>query len=88
MEARNENVLEDLKTESALVPASGSIAIFYGTGHMADLEKRIVRDLHYRADGEKWFTAFSVDLRQTGLSPGQLEWMRKLIRAQLEEMQK
>jgi hypothetical protein len=55
---------------------------------MADLEKRIVHELHYRADGERWLTAFSVDLRQTGLSPGQLDWMRKLIRSQLEQMQK
>jgi hypothetical protein len=87
IQARNQNVLEDLKTETALVPANGSIAIFYGTGHMANLEKRVTRELHYRPDGEIWFTAFSVDLRKTGLSPSEIGWMRNLIRAQLAQLQ-
>lgn len=86
IEARNQNVLEDLKTESALVPTNGSIAIFYGTGHMDDLEKRMVGDMHYQPAGEKWFTAFSVDVRQTGLSPAEVEWMRNLIQAEMEEL--
>src|SRR5208337_4576504 len=29
IQARNQNVLDDLKTESAVVPPSGSIAVFY-----------------------------------------------------------
>ncbi len=84
--ARNKNVLEDLKTESAIVPANGSIAIFYGTGHMANLEKGLVGELHYRPDGELWFTAFSVDMRKTGLSPSEIQWMRGLIKVELEQM--
>jgi hypothetical protein len=87
IEARNQNVLDDLKTESAIVPPTGSIAIFYGTGHMPNLEKRLTRDLHYRPDGEMWFTAFSVDLRKTGLSPAEIEWMRNLLKAQLEQLE-
>lgn len=87
IEARNQNVLDDLKTESTLVPATGSIAVFYGTGHMTDMEKRVIGQLHYRPAGDLWYTAFSVDLRQTGMSPGELEWMRKLIKAQLDQMQ-
>jgi hypothetical protein len=87
IEARNQNVVDDLKTESAVVPPTGSIAIFYGTGHMPNLEKRIIRQLHYRPDGDVWFTAFSVDLRKTGLSPGEIEWMRNLIKTQLEQLQ-
>jgi hypothetical protein len=86
IEARNQNVLEDLKTESAIVPANGSIAIFYGTGHMADLEKRLVGEMHYRPDGEQWFTAFSVDMRKTGMSPAEVTLMRNMIRVQLEQM--
>ena len=87
IEARNQNVVDDLKTESATLPPTGSIAIFYGTGHMPNLEKRITRELHYRPDGDVWFTAFSVDMRKTGLSPAEIEWMRNLLRAQLEQLQ-
>jgi hypothetical protein len=87
IEARNQNVVDDLKIESANVPPTGSIAVFYGTGHMPNLEKRITRQLHYRPDGDVWFTAFSVDLRKTGLSPAEIEWMRNLLKTQLEQLQ-
>jgi hypothetical protein len=54
---------------------------------MDDMETRLLRQLHYRPDGDLWLTAFSVDLRQTGMSAGQLEFMRKLIQFQLDQMQ-
>jgi hypothetical protein len=87
VQARNQNVLDDLKAESAAIPRSGSIAIFYGTGHMPDLEKRLTGEFHYRPDGDLWFTAFSVDLRQTGLSLVEIEWTRALIKSQLDQLQ-
>jgi hypothetical protein len=87
IEARNQNVLDDLRTETKLVPAEGTIAVFYGTGHMANLEKRITRELHYHAVGEEWFTAFSVDLRETGMSPAEILWTRGTIKAQLQQLQ-
>jgi hypothetical protein len=87
IEARNQTVIEDLKTESKLIPRSGSIAIFYGTGHMDDMEKRLTRDLNYRSAGEIWLTAFSVDLHQTGLSASELEMVRNLIKWQMDQLQ-
>ena len=87
IEARNQNVIEDIKTELGVVPRSGTISVFYGTGHMDDMERRVVRDLNYRPTGDVWFTAFSVDVRKTGLSPGELESMRNLIQWQLDQMQ-
>ncbi len=87
IEARNRTVIEDLKKESRRVPRSGSIAIFYGTGHMDNMEKRLVQELNYRPAGEIWFTAFSADLRQTGLSPSQLQMVRNLIKWQLDQLQ-
>ena len=87
IEARNQNVVDDLKAEIKLVPHSGSIAVFYGTGHMDNMEKSITRQLHYRPDGDIWLTAFSVDLRQIGLPPAQIESMRNMMKWQLEQMQ-
>jgi hypothetical protein len=86
IEARNQNVIDDLKTELAVVPATGSIAVFYGTGHMDDMERRVIKDLGYRPDGDLWFTAFSVDLRATGMSPGDLQSMRRVIKWELDMM--
>lgn len=87
IEARNQNVVDDLKTEFKAVPRPGSIAVFYGTGHMEDMEKRITRELHYRPDGEIWLTAFSVDARKTGLSPSQLQMVRNIVKWEMDQMQ-
>lgn len=87
IEARNQRVIEDLKKESKLMPRSGSIAIFYGTGHMDNMEKRITRDMKYRAAEEMWLTAFSVDTRKSGLSAGEMEMVRSLVKWQLDQMQ-
>ncbi len=87
IEARNQNVIQDLKTELQVVPRSGSISVFYGTGHMDDMERRVIRDLNYRPAADIWFTAFSVDVRKTGLSPGELESMQKMVQWQLDQLQ-
>ena len=87
IEARNQNVLADLKTELKVIPHTGSIAVFYGTGHMEDLERRVTRELHYQPADEIWLTAFSVDLRKSGLSPAEVQVMRNLVKWQLDQMQ-
>jgi hypothetical protein len=86
IQARNQNLMADLKDELKKTPRSGSIAVFYGAGHMDDLEKRITRDLHYRPSDETWLAAFSVNLRQSGISPTEAQIMRNLIRSQLDQM--
>ncbi len=88
IEARNQRVVDDLKTEFSSVPRSGSIAVFYGTGHMEDMEKRVIRELNYRSDGEIWLTAFSVDVRKTGLSATELQMMQNLVKWQIDQMQR
>jgi hypothetical protein len=87
IESRNQAVIEDLKAGIKQLPASGSIAVFYGTGHMDDMETRVVKQLNYRPDGSLWLPAFSVDLRKTGMSPAQQQWMRGIIQLQLNQMQ-
>ncbi len=87
IQSRNQNVIEDIKTEMGVVPRNGSIAVFYGTGHMDDMERRVVHDLNYRPVGDTWFTAFSVDVRKTGLSPGELQSLQNMIQWQLDQMQ-
>jgi hypothetical protein len=88
IEARNQNLITDLKTELKLIPRTGSVAVFYGVGHMDDLEKRVTGELRYRSDGETWLTAFSVDLHKSGISPGEAEIVRNLIKSQLDQMQR
>lgn len=87
IEARNQHLLDDLNAELKKIPATGSIAVFYGAGHMDDMEKRITSGLHYRAAEETWLTAFSVDMRKSDISPDEAQWMRTLIQGEMDQMQ-
>ena len=87
IEARNQNVITDLRTELKTVPRDGSIAVFYGTGHMDDLEKRLTTQLNYRPADEIWLTAFGVDMHKAGLSPAEVQTMKNLVKWQLQQME-
>jgi hypothetical protein len=84
LERRNEKVIADLKLQLPQIGRRGSIAIFFGTGHMPDLERRLRRDLKYRPVTQIWFTAFEVDLAQSKVSPSERTFIDGLIKWQLE----
>ncbi len=88
IQARNENLLNDLKVERQKLPPRASIAVFYGAGHMDNLENRLVNELHYRPVEERWLPAFSVNLKKSGISPSEAAFMRSMIEAQVGQMQK
>ena len=37
------------------------IAIFYGAGHMGDIEKHLLADFHLHRSQEQWLTAWKID---------------------------
>lgn len=82
LQRRNERVLTDLKASLPTIGKAGSIAVFYGTGHMPDLEKHLRSDLHYRPAGDLWLTAFSVDLARSGISETERRFIEGLISSQ------
>jgi hypothetical protein len=86
IQERNKVVLEDLKSHLKVSPPPRSIAVFYGAGHMADLEKRLRGELGYRPRDEMWLTAIRVNTREAGLSGAELDAMRSLIQWQLEAL--
>jgi len=86
IQARNKNLVADLKSELKKIPRMGSIAVFYGAGHMDDLQKRVTGELHYRPADETWLTAISVDMRKSGLSPTEAQFLRSLIEGQVDQM--
>ncbi|MGA1191303.1 MAG: hypothetical protein ACO3XO_03370 [Bdellovibrionota bacterium] len=57
---RNERVLTVLKNVLRVQPSPRQIAIFYGAGHMADLESRIVRELGGQLLRVRWITAWQL----------------------------
>lgn len=87
LERRNQRVLTELRNEIQVMGKHDSIAVFYGTAHMPDLEKRLRAQLHYRPAGERWFTPFSVNPVQAGVSEAERQALRSLIKQQLAPFQ-
>jgi hypothetical protein len=83
---RNQKVLADLTAQLRRSRRSDSISIFYGTGHMPDLETRFRQQLDYRPVEELWFTAFSVDLARAGISESERKFIDDFIRRQLDQL--
>lgn len=83
IEERNLKVVEDVRRAVQTKPRPRSIAIFYGAGHMTDLETRLRRALGYQPGEERWLTALAVSPQQAGLSEWELNLVRAWVRHQL-----
>ncbi len=88
---RNSAVLHDLsqliergrKSRRQRLP---SVAVFYGAGHLADLERRIRAELGYIPGSDEWLTAFDVNPRQSGLGDTEVAVARRMVRDQLRSL--
>jgi len=80
---RNKIVLNDVRRLLDDKRPPSSVAIFYGAGHMHDLEQRLAGELGYRPVREQWLTAFGINPRAAGVSELELQWVRSLIQAQM-----
>jgi hypothetical protein len=58
IEGRNQAALAVLKKQIAA--GKKKIAIFYGAGHMPDIEKRLIADFGLKHDGERWIEAWNL----------------------------
>jgi hypothetical protein len=84
IQERNKVVIDDLRTQITAAAPPASIAVFYGAGHMADFEKRLVDDLHYCPAGEVWLRAIAVNPRGAGLADSEVATMRSFIQWQMQ----
>ena len=87
IQQRNQKVLSDLRADLRHWRRDKSIAVFYGVGHMPDLDERLRGDLHYVPIRQEWFTAISVDLNAASVSPAEAAFIRGFIRNQLQLVQ-
>jgi hypothetical protein len=86
IEKRNQRVIDDLKVALKEVSPKGSVSIFYGTGHMPEMELRLRKELHYQPVEDAWFSPISVNLTDAGISAGELELIRGFIRSQMKQL--
>jgi hypothetical protein len=79
IQKRNERVIDDLRRNLDQTGPDSSIAVFYGGGHMPDLERRLLR-LGFEPSQTVWQTAFSVDLAASGISVAERDTIRNLVK--------
>ena len=87
LQRRNQKVMTRLKSEVGRLGRHDTISVFYGIAHMPDLEKRLREELHYRPAVQRWFTAFSVNPAQAGVSQVEREFLHAMIKQQLDQFQ-
>ncbi|HZW06319.1 MAG TPA: hypothetical protein VFF65_04275, partial [Phycisphaerales bacterium] len=80
---RNDVVLQDLRAVLAAEQRK-DIAIFYGAGHLPDMEEKLVRDFGYTRQSEKWMEAISVRPADAGMTREEAKSMREVMKKQLE----
>jgi hypothetical protein len=85
LQRRNDKVVVDLQKHIPKMGRSDSIAVFYGTGHMPDLEAKLRKQLRYKPSGEIWFTSFDVDLARAQVSPSERDFVDQFVKWQLKE---
>lgn len=84
---RNAVVVDDLTRIIADEPDVKTVGIIYGGGHMPDLEERLAA-LGYHEDPARirWFDCISVDVKNSGVDPAQVQMMRESIRSTIRRM--
>lgn len=86
IEDRNQIVINDLKKELAKKDAKDapqSIAVWYGAGHMKDLEARLVKQLNYKPVATFWLPAITTDLKSAGMTRTDLNATRAMLQRML-----
>jgi len=81
---RNKAVLADL---AKLIEEEGktpSVALFYGAGHLPDLERAVTGDMGYVFDSEQWFASIDMDLSKAGITEAQATQMREMVKKSIE----
>jgi len=82
--SRNKQVILDLQAQLAKETPPASISVFYGAGHMDDLQRRMVDELGYEPVKDEWFTAFDVNTREAGINLAEKALVNYIIKIQMQ----
>lgn len=84
LDQRNDIVMRDLEEVITNEPEVRTLALIYGAGHLADIERRLMADLGYRHVSTVWVNAMDSDLSTLGLGPAEAKVIRNGMRASIE----
>ncbi|QNN24231.1 hypothetical protein HED60_18795 [Planctomycetales bacterium ZRK34] len=83
---RNKIVISDLRETLAEADPPQTISVFYGAGHMHDLQNRLEDELGYRPAETVWYPAITENAKAAGLTKQDVEVVRGLIKYQFYQM--
>jgi hypothetical protein len=86
IQKRNEVVLHDIRETLKTIGPGKKIAVFYGAAHMADFEKILARDFDATLQKTEWETAFSGNLKTSGLNLIEKSMLQGFMTQQLNAM--
>ncbi len=82
---RNEVVIDAVRKASLGDEVPGTIAVFYGSGHMPGLESTLVEEDGYHVSETTWLPAIVVDYDSSGIPPRQGAFFRSMISRSIEQ---
>lgn len=82
--SRNRVVVADVKEALKELKPDESLSVFYGAGHMPDLEKRLCSELNYKQAEEVWLDAFSVNTKDAGVSAFEKKMVQYMMDIQMQ----
>ncbi len=80
---RNTEVLKDIGVTLDVVEGVQSIGVLYGAGHMDDFHKRLALLFDYEIAEERWFTAMSVNPKESLLDDKEFRRLKMMLRYQM-----
>ena len=84
---RNDEVFKDLAKVIETEDKVKTVAVFYGAGHLPDMEQRL-EAMGYTFDHDEWFDAMTLDLSKQPGAAAQAKSMRASMRKMLEQRRK
>lgn len=84
LEDRNAVVLEDVRSVIENEPDVQTLAVIYGAGHLASLERSLIDEFGYEPVGTIWVAAMRADLGVLGVSPSRARMLRDLVRSSID----
>jgi hypothetical protein len=63
IEHRNAKAMEVLKRE--IDAGKTRLSIFYGAGHLPDMQKRLLEDFQLKRAGRTWLTAWDLEIKKS-----------------------
>lgn len=83
---RNKIVIDDLRDTLGEDHPPRTISVFYGAGHMHDLQKRLQDEFGYQPAETVWYPAITENAKAAGLTQQDVEVVRGVIKYQIYQM--